>query len=215
MLYFHKTTPWIKKLYPSLEWSFNANEPTVYLTFDDGPVPIVTEFVLDLLKEYKAKATFFCVGDNIRKHPHLFKRILSDGHGVGNHTFNHLNGWKTDNKTYLKNIKYCDQVINEQLHELGIQLQQRPLFRPPHGKMATSQRSYLQHHYRIIMWDILTGDFDTSLPPEVCLERAIKYTENGSIITFHDSYKAEKNLRYVLPKYLEFLAKKGFLTGKI
>ena len=211
-MYFHKTRPFIKKLYPTLEWSIGGNsEPVIYLTFDDGPIPDVTHFVLDTLAHFKAKASFFCVGDNIKKHSSIFKEIVKKGHSVGNHTFNHLNGWVTKEKTYINNIKMCQQVMNENLKGLDYkEKDKRRLFRPPYGKMSPSQHSYLASRYRIIMWDVLTGDFDRKLSAEDCLDKAIACTEAGSIVTFHDSLKAAPTLQYVLPRFMKYFANQGY-----
>jgi peptidoglycan/xylan/chitin deacetylase (PgdA/CDA1 family) len=192
-------------IFPSLEWTVPTTEKIIYLTFDDGPIPIVTDFVLDQLQKYNASATFFCVGDNVHKHPEVFKRIIDEGHGVGNHTFNHLNGWKNRNVDYFKNIKIADEAMKDE----GLSITQKMLFRPPYGKITPSQISYLKSKYRIIMWDILTGDYDPTLTSEKCLERAMA-AKPGSIVIFHDSHKAEPNMRFALPKFLEHYTQRGF-----
>ncbi|UKJ08622.1 polysaccharide deacetylase family protein [Solitalea lacus] len=193
-----KTPYLIKKLYPSLTWNLNRAEKTLYITFDDGPIPEVTPFVLEELKKYNAKATFFCIGDNIRKHPEVFNQVVEGGHSIGNHTYNHLNGWQTPTAEYVKNIEKCNSLINAQL------------FRPPYGKIRPTQIHNLKKNYKIIMWDVLSGDFDINLSPQSCYENVIKHAENGSIIVFHDSLKAAPRLRYVLPKALEHWSSKGF-----
>lgn len=209
-------TPWLlKKLYPKeLLWNMPKSEKTLYLTFDDGPIPIVTPWVLETLKTYQAKATFFCIGDNIIKHPEIFRMLKNEGHAIGNHTFNHLNGWQTTDEIYLDNIKKCQDLT------------QTNLFRPPYGRIKFSQiRKFMNwkcasNHIskdqklktknpRIIMWDVLSGDFDEKISPETCLKNLIKYAENGSVIVFHDSLKARKNLEYVLPKALDYWKQQG------
>lgn len=204
-MYTHKTPFFIKLAYPSLEWSKDRAEKKVYLTFDDGPIPGVTEFVLQQLEAFNVKATFFCVGDNVQKHPDVYMRVLEQGHAVGNHTFNHLNGWKVSDDKYIQNVLKCSEAMAE--NGLG----QKPLlFRPPYGKIKRSQIKKLKADYRVIMWDVLSGDFDKGLCAEVCLEKTIKATRNGSIVIFHDSIKAEPNLKWVLPRYLERLHKEGY-----
>jgi len=195
-------TPWLlKKLYPALTWNCNRGEKVIYLTFDDGPIPIVTPYVLNILSQYNAKATFFCIGDNVQKHPEVFSEVKAGGHAIGNHTFNHLKGWITDDDTYVANFLKCDELVHT------------PLFRPPYGRIKRSQADKLRKvrpELKIIMWDMLSGDFDLNLDPEICLKKVIKHTQNGSIIVFHDSLKAFPRLEYVLPRALEYLSKQGF-----
>lgn len=205
MLRFHRIPFFLKYLFPEYTWSIPVKNNIIYLTFDDGPIPGLTEFVLDELVKYNAKATFFCVGENIEKHPQIFKNVLSKGHTIGNHTFNHLKGWQTSDEVYLENIKKFEKV-----YSLFQDKKSAALFRPPYGRIKKSQAQVLQAKYRIIMWDVLTCDYDKSLDEKKCLAGAIKSTKKGSIVVFHDSIKAEKNLRYVLPKYLEYFANKGF-----
>jgi peptidoglycan/xylan/chitin deacetylase (PgdA/CDA1 family) len=198
-----KTNKWIKKIFSNLVWEIPNSENKIYLTFDDGPIPEVTEWVLDILKSEGIKATFFCIGDNIKKHPNVYKRILAEGHQTGNHTFNHLNGWKTENRHYIENFKLCETEIES--------FQNSKLFRPPYGKIKPSQsKAIRQLGYKIIMWDVLSYDFDATISVEKCLENVISNTEQGSIIVFHDSLKAEKNLKYALPKAIQVLKDKGF-----
>jgi peptidoglycan/xylan/chitin deacetylase (PgdA/CDA1 family) len=201
MLYFVKS-PWLlKKLYPKLIWNADRNVRCVYLTFDDGPIPIVTPFVLNILKQYNAKATFFCVGDNAGKHPDIFEQVKKDGHAIGNHTYNHLKGWYTDDKTYVENFLKADKLLDTKL------------FRPPYGRIKKSQVKLLQAAkpgLKIVMWSVLSGDFDTQITPEQCLDNVLKNTENGSIVLFHDSVKAFPQLEYALPKVLEQWSKEGF-----
>ena len=211
-LYWINTHWIIKKLFSGFIWHKTNTKNTVYLTFDDGPIPEVTLWVLEKLKEYNAKATFFCIGDNIDKNPAVFKKIEDDGHGIGNHTYNHLNGWKTKNKTYLDNIKKCEEKLQHSLKKKN-NLQSK-LFRPPYGKLKIAQsRAIRQLGYKIIMWDILSADFDPSIPKEKCLENVLTNIKSGSIIVFHDSIKASKNLEYALPKTLEYLKQNNFTCG--
>lgn len=205
-MYFNNATGILSFLLPSLEWKIKTNEKEIFLTFDDGPVPEVTEFVLHQLEQFQAKATFFCVGDNIRKHPEIFRKILEGGHACGNHTFNHKNGWKTEDAEYFANIDRCKEVMLAE----GLQPKDRMLFRPPYGKIKRSQIVALKEDYRIIMWNVLTGDYNPDLEKEKCLQKALKYTNAGSIVIFHDSYKAEKNMAYALPKFLSHFSEQGY-----
>ena len=189
---------WLRCLYRKLTWHKSRKEKYIYLTFDDGPIPVVTPWVLNILKKFNIKATFFCIGENVSKHPEIYQRILADGHSVGNHTYNHLKGWETTDEEYLNNIEKCAEVVHSQL------------FRPPYGRAKTSQYSILNTQYSIIMWDVLSGDFDSDLSPEACLKNVLKYTRKGSIIVFHDSLKAFERLEYALPLSLEWLQKKGY-----
>lgn len=199
--YFVKTPGFVKLLFNNWTWSFSSKEKTLYLTFDDGPTPKITNWTLNLLKEYNAKATFFCVGENIAKHPKIHQRIIAQNHTIGNHTNNHLNGFKTATSTYLENIS--DFEKNNPNNSA--------LFRPPHGKMTPSQSMKIRKKgYRIIMWDVLSADFDANINSEECLENVIRNTKNGSIIVFHDSVKTQEKLFYVLPKVLEYYAEKGY-----
>ncbi len=181
----------------------NPLEKKIYLTFDDGPIPEVTPWVLELLNKENVKATFFCVGANVEKHPENFRQILAEGHAVGNHSFNHLNGWKTNNTTYIDNVKQCSQVVDSKL------------FRPPYGKLRKSQSSILSNEYSIIMWNVLSGDFDKATSPEKCLQNATKHLKNGAIVLFHDSIKAKVNMEYALPRFITFAKQKGFEFEKL
>lgn len=203
---FYKTPKLLKKIFPNFIWEIANDHKKIYLTFDDGPIPNVTEFVLKMLEEFNARATFFCVGDNIRKHRDIFNEILKANHWVGNHTFNHLKGWSTANAAYLENIALCQEIIIENLPSST----STQLFRPPYGRIKNSQYQLIKDDYKIIMWDVLTNDYDQSLDEQVCLEKATQYTQSGSIVVFHDSLKAEKNLRYVLPRYLERMSAQGY-----
>ncbi|MEX2235737.1 MAG: polysaccharide deacetylase family protein [Cyclobacteriaceae bacterium] len=191
-------------LYPALTWKIQTDEKKLYLTFDDGPVTGPTEFVLDLLGRNSIPATFFCIGDNIRKHPGIFRRIQADGHTVGNHTVNHLNGWKTSPEKYLANVKEFDSIAAE----VG-QPQPSHLFRPPYGRITRKQIKTLSG-YHIIMWDVLSQDYDHHLSSERCLRRTIQACSPGSIIVFHDSYRSQKNMEYALPRLIDHFSDKGF-----
>lgn len=195
-------TPWLlKKIYPALIWNKSRDSRCVYLTFDDGPIPIVTPFVLNILRQYNAKATFFCIGDNVDKHPGIFEQLLADGHRIGNHTYNHLKGWKTDDDTYIANFGKCDELLHTSL------------FRPPYGRAKRSQvkkLKALKPGLEVIMWDVLSGDFDQQLTPEGCLQNVMRYTRNGSIVVFHDSLKAFSRLEYTLPLALKYWSEQGY-----
>jgi peptidoglycan-N-acetylglucosamine deacetylase len=204
-MYWHKNNFLLHWLYPSFTWHKSRTEKKIYVTFDDGPIPEVTEWVLDVLQQYNATATFFCVGDNIRKHPQIYEQVKHAGHRIGNHTFNHLNGWKTSEHVYLDNVKKFQMVAGEEVH----------LFRPPYGKITRRQSSIIRGTHQIIMWDVLSGDFDQKLSPENCLHQSIRHTENGTIIIFHDSLKARKSLEYVLPQYLKHFHSLGYTFEKL
>ncbi|MBC7744601.1 MAG: polysaccharide deacetylase family protein [Flavobacterium sp.] len=189
---------WLQWFYPSLLWHKSRKEKSIFLTFDDGPVPVVTPFVLNTLKTFNAKATFFCIGENIKKHPDIFKRITDEGHAVGNHTYNHLKGWETADKIYLDNVSQCAKLTKSNL------------FRPPYGRIKKSQICHLKSRYSIIMWDVLSGDFDDKITSEKCLQNVKKFSKNGSIIVFHDSLKAFPRMKDALPKSLDFLISEGY-----
>lgn len=197
-MYLIKTPVFVQRLFPTLTWRIPVKSKTVFLTFDDGPIPKVTPWVLDQLDEYNAKATFFCVGDNIRKHPDIAQMISVRGHAMGNHTFNHLNGYNTDSFSYYHNVQQCAGMLSSSL------------FRPPHGRLKRSQVRLIQKEYEIIMWDVLSGDFDKKLDGEQCFKNVINNVNPGSIIVFHDSKKAWDRLSYALPKTLEELSNKGY-----
>lgn len=210
MFYWIKTNRLIKWLFHNQTWSIPNKENKIYLTFDDGPTPTVTPWVLDILKEHNIKATFFCIGKNIKSNPDIFKRILTEGHRVGNHTYTHKNGWKTNFKTYIKDVNICEKEISN-LTNKTIDGKNSRLFRPPYGKITPRQSKFLiSQGYKVIMWDILTADFDTNISLEKCYSNATKKVENGSIIVFHDSQKAENNLYSVLPKAIHYYKEKGF-----
>lgn len=203
MFYFVKTPRWLKSIYDSYIWSIPVSSKILYLTFDDGPHPQATPFVLRLLKQYNAKATFFCIGKNVVAHPEIYSQLINDGHAIGNHTNNHLNGWKTANEIYLKDIALAAQHINSNL------------FRPPYGRITSFQarnlRSVIKNtETKVIMWDVLSGDFDMDITNERCLFNVILSAVPGSIIVFHDSQKAFLKLQYVLPRVMEYYSEKGF-----
>lgn len=181
-----------------IKWRFSHKKKTIYLTFDDGPIPEITPWVLDLLDKYHIKATFFCVGENVSKHPQLYQEILRRGHQTGNHTYKHIKALCTPNDAYFANVEKAASLIHSKL------------FRPPHGLMRYSQIKELRKHYRIILWDVVPRDYNRKLSPEKVLQKACRYTRNGSIIVFHDSLKAEKNMTYALPKYIEYCLSKGY-----
>ncbi|WP_237701615.1 polysaccharide deacetylase family protein [Algoriphagus machipongonensis] len=183
----------------------NSNE--VFLTFDDGPVPGITDFVLNELAKREMKASFFMVGDNIKKHPELATEVLKAGHQIGNHTFHHFNGWKTGKEAYLKDIQDCDRIIQEVLQT------QTHLFRPPYGLIGPSQASKVAESKKIIMWSVLSGDYDLSLQTHTILEETVKNTRAGSVVLFHDQEKTRHNLPEILPAYLDFIQEKGWRTA--
>ncbi len=194
-------------LYPSLLWNMPGTTNTIYLSFDDGPHPEITPWALKVLNDYQAKATFFCVGENILKFPKVFQQLISEGHSFGNHTHNHVKGWKTSTSNYLKNIIKAEAVISKYSEITNDQ----KLFRPPYGKIKPSQVKRLQQlNYKIVMWDALSADFDPSISAEDCFKNVIENSKAGSIVVFHDSEKASEKLKLVLPKVLEYYSKKGF-----
>lgn len=204
IFYWVKTSRIIKKLFPQFVWEKKNNSKKVYLTFDDGPTPEITEWTLEQLKVYHAKATFFCIGNNVVQFPKIFKMVIDEGHTIANHTFNHLNGWKTDTATYIENVLLCQK-------KMDIYCENNYLFRPPYGKLKRSQSKKLwELGYQIIMWDVLSADFDIGISKEKCLKNVLDNVQSGSIIIFHDSVKASKNLKYALPKTLQFLKENDF-----
>ena len=188
----------MKKLYGKSIWRMNEQQKKLYLTFDDGPVPQVTPWVLRTLKQFDIKATFFCVGDNVQKHPDVYAQVIDEGHAVGNHTFNHINGWKSSTNNYLDNVSLCAGQVSSRL------------FRPPYGRLKRSQYEALRREYSIVMWDVLSGDFDAATSEEKCLSNVTSYARNGSLIVFHDSIKAERNMKYALPRAIEHFLKEGY-----
>ena len=189
---------WLRWLYPQALWRMDVNDHSVYLTFDDGPIPESTPFILKVLKEFDVKATFFVVGDNVRKYPELYQQILNEGHRVGNHTYNHIGGARHSIYTYEKNVKKCDDLIHSDL------------FRPPHGWMRPTQYHRFKHKFRIVMWDLVTRDYSKRLSAYDVVRNVHLYARNGSIITFHDSLKSIDKLHYALPASLRYLKSQGY-----
>jgi len=188
----------VKRLYPKAVWSIKCAEPTLYLTFDDGPIPGLTEWVLDELKQHNVKATFFCVGENILKYPAIYQRIKAEGHAVANHTFNHIKGFRNGVGEYMDNVEKCESLT------------QTKLFRPPYGQLKKSQyKALLNKKYRIILWDVVSYDYE-SISPEQCFRNVKNKGRNGSIVLFHDNLKAEKNIRYALPKTIDHFLKLNY-----
>ena len=187
-------------LFPEARWRMCIpGRKTVYLTFDDGPIPEVTPWVMDILEQYDIKATFFCVGDNVRKYPHLYRQLLNKGHQTGNHTFNHIQGWKHTTSFLLRNTDRAAQLIDS------------PLFRPPHGHLRVAQNRALHRAgYQVVMWDVVTRDYSRFMNPQQVLDNVKTFVRDGSIIVFHDSLKAEKNLKYALPRAIEWLQQQGY-----
>lgn len=203
----HRVPKWVQRFFPQRIWEGAGGIRQVYLTFDDGPVPGITDFVLDELAKRGQQATFFMVGDNVRKHVSLAQEVLQAGHQIGNHTFHHLHGLKASTKSYFENVKACDQIFEEKL-EL-----RTPLFRPPYGMMSPWQVKALQKEKEIVMWTLLTGDYDRSVSPRVVLNDSIRKTSEACIIVFHDQQKTDGHLQKILPGYLDFLEGEGFKTG--
>ena len=197
-MYLVKTPWWLRALDPSFIWKINTGEKVLYLTFDDGPHETATVFVLDQLKKYHAKATFFCIGKNVVEHRNIYKRIIEEGHAVGNHSYHHLNGWKANDEEYINDITLASTEIDS------------TLFRPPYGKIKRFQASIVNKQRSIIMWDVLSGDFDTNLQPQRCLANVLYHAKKGSIIVFHDSTKAWERMSFALPRVLEYFSAKGY-----
>ncbi len=204
-------TPWIvQRFFHNYSWRIHTSKKEIYLTFDDGPVPDFTPWVLKTLEEHNAKATFFCVGENIQKHPLIYQDILDAGHAVGNHTFNHLVGWKTPTQKYVKNILKAEGYLQPDSKKDRAKTGSK-LFRPPHGRIRPLQAKILRKKgYKIVMWDVLSGDFDQRLSKEECFELTAKSIQNGSIVVFHDSDKSFRNLDYVLPRILKHFREMGY-----
>lgn len=204
-----KTPGFVKTLFPNFVWNINTENKELYLTFDDGPTPEITNWVLNVLDEYNAKATFFCIGTNIEKHPDIFQNIISKGHTIGNHTYNHLKGWKHKTRDYLEDVDKTQVLINSKIVN-----RQSPivnLFRPPYGKFKNKQsKKLLELGYRVILWDVLSYDWDKSVSEDTCFKNVTSAAKEGSIIVFHDSIKASRSLKFTLPKVLEYYSKKGY-----
>jgi len=188
----------MKHLYKDVVWDCSGNGKTLYLTFDDGPTPDVTDEVLGVLKTYQAKATFFCLGRNAERHPDILARIIKAGHTVGNHTYSHLRGWKQENKAYISDVELASVYIKS------------PLFRPPYGQIKRSQIQQLKHNYKIVLWDVMSHDYENRISKEKSLKYVTKYAKEGSIVVFHDSVKAWGKLKYILPTFLDLYSSKGY-----
>jgi len=196
---FYSAPFWLRAFYPKgLIWSASTGERKVFLTFDDGPVPEATPIVLEILKKYNVKATFFCVGENVQKYPEIYDSVRKAGHAIGNHTFHHVKAWETDYNTYLSEVAQCQELVNSKL------------FRPPHGQITRRLARHLRKEYRIIMWSALTGDYNKNLQSEKCLANAVNNTKPDSIIVFHDSIKALERMEYALPRYIEYCIAEGY-----
>lgn len=198
-MYLIRTPEVIQHMFPQLLWRAETAREELYLTFDDGPVPEITPWVLDTLKQYDAFATFFCVGQNVQRYPHIYQRIIDEGHTVGNHTHNHISGWAHNPEEYVDNVATCAQHV------------QSDLFRPPYGRLGPRQAKSLRgRHYHIVMWDVLSGDFDKSIDPDQCYINVVQNAKPGSIIVFHDSVKAAANLKTALPRVLDYFSERGY-----
>lgn len=202
----------IKKIFYNQVWDLPNSENKIYLTFDDGPTPEITEWVLELLEKEKIKATFFCIGNNIEKYPEIFNKTIEIGHSIGNHTFNHLKGWKTTTNKYIDNVDLCSSIIQK---STSYNLKST-IFRPPYGKIKPQESKLLREKgFKIIMWDVLSKDYDLNVSKEDCLKNVVNNTKSGSIIVFHDSIKAAQNLKFALPKAIAVLKEKGFVFDTI
>lgn len=197
-MFIEQVPGFVRNLFPKALWRMDPKEKAVYLTFDDGPIPVITPWVVDLLGRYDIKATFFMVGDNVRKHPQEYRQVIEAGHKVGNHTFNHLKGLYTNTQDYIGNVEKTDTLIHSNL------------FRPPHGLLRRSQYKKLRKHYKIVMWDLVTRDYSYRLNGEEVFENVKRLVRNGSIITFHDSLRSQENLKYALPRTIEWLLEQGY-----
>ncbi len=202
-MYFIHTPSFIQSLFPNFIWRIPTKEKVLYLTFDDGPIEDVTPWVLDKLAEYNAKATFFCVGENAERHPDILDRLKREGHTAANHTYSHVSGWSSDNVPYFHNVRKCAHLVESDL------------FRPPYGRMKPRQAQFLLRHYRVVMWDVLSADFDSNINEKQCLANVMNNARSGSIIVMHDSLKAKKNMQYTLPRVLDHFSSLGYSFEKI
>jgi peptidoglycan/xylan/chitin deacetylase (PgdA/CDA1 family) len=192
-------------LFPGFIWNQPGQDKVLYLTFDDGPVPEATPLVLKYLDQYRAKATFFCVGENVTRYPGILNQVVAGGHAVGNHTFHHLNGWKTPRQDFMRDVRKCQQVLDRYYHRAG-----KPLMRPPYGRLKRGQWKALNKQFQIVMWNVLTGDFSEKIDAQTCLDKSIRYSSSGSVILFHDSVKTIDKLTSVLPDFLSHFSRLGF-----
>lgn len=197
-MYFINAPFFLRWYYTDVIWNKSRREKKLYLTFDDGPIPEITPWILNTLNQYGIKATFFCVGENITKHPEIYQRLVEEGHRIGNHTYNHLKGWDCGDQAYINNVYQCHQLTKSNL------------FRPPYARAKKSQLRKLKNDFEFIYWDVLSGDFDIELAPEKCYQNVINYTKNGSIIVFHDNIKAIPRVKYALPKVIAYFLDKGY-----
>ncbi len=193
-----QTPAFIHRLFPELLWNVPVTDNIIYLTFDDGPHPDITPKVLNILAQYDAKACFFCVGNNVQKYPEIFHKINAGGHMTGNHTYHHINGWRTPDDIYFQDVEACQKLVRS------------AFFRPPYGKILPSQMRRLKKQYQLVMWSVVTYDYDANLSGEECFQIAKSKTTRGSIVVFHDSLKAEKNMLYALPRFLQYFSEKGY-----
>lgn len=193
----------LKKIFPEITWDIRSSDPALYLTFDDGPTPDITSRVLLELDRFQAKATFFCIGRNVERHPDIYRQVVEKGHAVGNHTYSHLKGWYTDDKEYYDDISLAASFIHSHL------------YRPAYGMITPSQLKYLRQQYQVVLWDVMSYDFDFNTSPEQCLSNVIRHARPGSVVVFHDSAKASEKTLYALPRVLEHFAGKGFVFKKI
>lgn len=209
-----KTPRFLKRLYSKYVWNMSTSSKVMYLTFDDGPTPEITDWTVDVLNTYNAKATFFCIGENVKKYPEVFQNVISQGHAIGNHTQTHLKGWKHNTGVYLDDFIEAEQVINKALEKANLKMPK--LFRPPYGQIKSNQgKRILDRGYQIIMWDVLSFDWDNSVKQETALKSVKSKATNGSIIVFHDSHKASKNMQFALPRVLDHFTKKGYSFEKL
>ncbi|SNC66070.1 Peptidoglycan/xylan/chitin deacetylase, PgdA/CDA1 family [Hymenobacter gelipurpurascens] len=195
----------VRRLFPDCLWEMPAtNPPTIYLTFDDGPIPEETPFVLETLARFNARGTFFCVGDNLHRHPEVAQEVVAQGHRLANHTYHHISGWRHSRARYLQDVGQCQALLD------ALQPEPRPLIRPPYGRITIPLAQALNSTHQVVMWDVLTYDYDRDFAAEKCLHHAIRNTRPGSITVFHDSLKASRNMRYVLPRYLQHFSEQGY-----
>lgn len=202
-MYIIKTPKLIRKLFPNYLWNKSRKKPYVYFTFDDGPIPEVTPWVLDTLKAYDMQGTFFCVGDNVRKHSNIYNRLVTEGHSVGNHSYSHKSGWSSDVENYLDDVELCGSFV------------QSDLYRPPYGRLKPQQAEAIRHQYQIVMWDVLSGDFDQNITSEQCYQNVIQNLKPGSIVVFHDNIKSFETLKEVLPRVMEYCQSQGLSSKAI
>lgn len=201
-MYLVKTPPFVQNIFSSLTWSYDSHD-SVYLSFDDGPDPACTPWVLDTLLQHDAKATFFCIGQNAERHPDLIKRIRDEGHAIGNHSYSHFSGWSSRTSNYIADVQKCDDILHSKL------------FRPPYGRLKPSQIRILIKQYKIIMWDVMSGDFDDKLSKEQCLANVTEIANRGSIVLLHDTQQCLEKLKYVLPKSLKLFDYEGLIPRAI